>query len=477
MSNLPVHYDRWITGLLAEPLPSEGRATCGDCPMCKPEVVLDARPFMPDTKCCTYTPALPSFQVGAILTDPDVAEGAARVRERIAQGIGLTPLGLFPSPAYTDRYTAECIGGEPEFGRLRDMRCPYYIERETGLCGIWKHRNGMCATWFCKYERGRFGLKFWTEMLRFITHLEEELARHAALALGLDDEALATLFDPIGRPRSFQRRELRGFVADDGRAEVALQKRMWGAWYEREAEFFIAAHEHVSKLSIAEIRQIGGVGLEIGLRKLKMAQRDNASTAIPERLAFVPEQPRQVEGGQAVIARGPSIGNDPIVLPTPVYYSLVAFDGSERAVGEARAAQWSGHVMAPELIGKLYDLGILSEPTGPDLPPVALDRTPVQPDDRLRFFRGYTDQEVGIMRWGDEAGQQFLQLGCGQRTVTFDRPEILELGRQLVVRQNGFVAGDAVGWTMPGMPLTWPDVAEVLDAMLEAGVLQKVPRE
>lgn len=47
--------------------------------------------FRADTKCCTYVPALPSFNVGLIFGLPDAEHGRRTVDERIAQRAGVTP--------------------------------------------------------------------------------------------------------------------------------------------------------------------------------------------------------------------------------------------------------------------------------------------------------------------------------------------------------------------------------------------------
>ena len=150
-------YAQWIDDLLKAPLAEESKATCRDCPMCgsteSPE--LAGVRFRADTKCCTYHPGIPNFLAGAILADDDLfaREGQKRLRMRMQGAASLRPQGIFPSLAESAKYTLL----NPGFGNDPSMLCPYYISETGGLCGIWKHRNSRCATWFCKHERGAVG--------------------------------------------------------------------------------------------------------------------------------------------------------------------------------------------------------------------------------------------------------------------------------------------------------------------------------
>ena len=152
--DLPALYARWLTDALPAPPPPETNATCSACPLVSRQ---GAEPsgaglFHPDTKCCTYIPTLPNFLVGAILADdePAAQNGRRSLRVRLEGGDGLTPLGLAAPPAHAILYRA---GGEHVFGRSPALRCPHYVVDE-GTCGIWRHREAVCATWFCRHVRG-----------------------------------------------------------------------------------------------------------------------------------------------------------------------------------------------------------------------------------------------------------------------------------------------------------------------------------
>src|SRR5262245_2433326 len=163
-SPLPARYAAWMDQLLG-PIPNEPKATCHDCAMCAPpgstvatdspkEVVF----YDPQVKCCSYTPILWNFLVGDLLADQsaEAVIGRATVERRIEAGVAVTPLGLDRPPSYFALYQHI----SKAFGRTHTMRCPHFID-EGGLCGVWRHRESTCVTWFCKHERGGVGKAFW----------------------------------------------------------------------------------------------------------------------------------------------------------------------------------------------------------------------------------------------------------------------------------------------------------------------------
>jgi hypothetical protein len=161
-STLPPLYAAWMHQMLAGPIPEETQATCANCAMCAKAGDPPANStlfFHPQVKCCTYLPRLPNFLVGRLLADddPDFAPGRITVEERLQRGVAVTPLGFGRDAVYTLLYQQ---GANAAFGRSRALRCPHYIE-EGGRCGVWKHRESTCATWFCKHVRGAVGMQFW----------------------------------------------------------------------------------------------------------------------------------------------------------------------------------------------------------------------------------------------------------------------------------------------------------------------------
>jgi len=191
---------------------------------------LGAPRFPVELKCCTFVPDLPNFQVGALLADLDPAMdfGRERVLERIRAGLAVSPLGVGKSRTYLNLY------GQGGFAASRALRCPYYRD---GGCGIWRHRETICSTWFCKHDRGARGFAFWQAALFSLKAVELLVSVRIAVELGIDEEALT------GNP-----------VADVHRdAAPEYYASLWGRWSGRETAFFVAAGERVQALSWSEV--------------------------------------------------------------------------------------------------------------------------------------------------------------------------------------------------------------------------------
>lgn len=69
---------------------------------------------------------------------------------------------------------------------------------------------------------------------------------------------------------------------------------------------------------------------------------------------------------------------------------------------------------------------------------------------------------------GDE-GRRELRLYYGDKEISFDEPELFRFGETLA-RSARFAAGDAVAW---GEGLDWPRVRDLLQALLDEGVLRR----
>src|SRR5581483_886405 len=191
-------FDGWLHDLLGGPIPAETNATCDSCAMIvagdtSGAPLADAG-YNAETKCCTYLPELWNFLVGRVLLDdsPEAARGRATVEARLDSGVAVSPLGLRRDTAYRVLYAT---GGESIFGHAKAMRCPHYLHEEGGLCGVWRHRESTCATWFCKYVRGSVGRTFWMHLHQLLRFAEQSLAGWALLELGLEPRALARLYE------------------------------------------------------------------------------------------------------------------------------------------------------------------------------------------------------------------------------------------------------------------------------------------
>jgi hypothetical protein len=241
---LPPLYARWMADLLPDPVVGEPGATCSDCAMVAlPKALLAASElaFEPTTKCCTFLPSLPNFQVGLALAEVD-SPGRATVIQRLHARDAVTPLGLGRSAAFSDSYAAN----PSWFGRNPQIKCPHYLA--DGRCGVWKFREATCATWFCKHDRGVVSKKFWRALQRLLSRIEDELSYWCTQQLGADTELVrqiyeggeggATIIDASSDPRA-----------------------VWGPWSGREEELYRAAATLVEPMGWVDVARIAGPGL------------------------------------------------------------------------------------------------------------------------------------------------------------------------------------------------------------------------
>jgi hypothetical protein len=343
----------WMSQILDGPIPAETRATCDDCTMCS-HVTPGAESFNPETKCCTFSPELANFLVGQVLADEDPAGavGRASVQARIAAGIAVTPLGLLP-PA-VDRVLYR-FGSARGFGQARAMRCQHYVE-EGGLCGIWRHRNGICATWFCKHVRGEAAWIFWERVKDLLSAIEDDLARWCLLELGIGQAALARLFPPSRERAAPQSFDLT--LADiEHRSDPDRSRALWGTWAGRETEFFCECARLVDGIDVAKI--VGRCGPDIRVR-VELVR------STWQRLRE-PEPPARLRVGQLqVIRMDPGTcrvvtysGFDPVEMPRTLFDVLHHFDGRPTAEAQRAIRDAGGPELTAGLVLKMADFGVL----------------------------------------------------------------------------------------------------------------------
>lgn len=355
---LPDLYDRWVSELLPTGIPAERGATCDECAMC---VTADGRlptaavVFRPDVKCCVFLPRLPNFVVGRILSDPDPALAAGRrsVEARIAAGVGVVPLGLERPP----RWELLHRGAASAFGNSRELRCPHFDEADGGRCGIWRHREATCTTWFCRFVRGAVGASFWYALRQLLAAVERDLARALALELGVEPELLrgsltALEGDPPPPPRSAPWNEV------EGRVEPADARARWGAWAGRERELYQAAGELAASLSWSGV--LARCGSEVALRA-RLAAAAHARlvgpAVIPDRLRVGSFQVATTrEGGVRIVSHTPT---DALDLPSALVALLPWFDGRPTAEVLAQLREQAGVAIDPDFLRQLVDWQVL----------------------------------------------------------------------------------------------------------------------
>jgi hypothetical protein len=327
----------------------------------------DARPgpamfFDAHTKCCTYLPVLANFTVGRILDDADPAltAGRATVEARIEAGLGVVPLGLQAPPVRTLLYRA---GGLASFGQARTLRCPHYVAEAGGSCGIWRHRNGVCSTWFCKYSRGATGQRFWQALDQLLATVERELARWALLRLDLDPDALGRLL-PRGTDRALGPDDPLDGPTIDGRVTPEARRRFWGGWLGREREFYRAAGRLVSELGWDDVVQIGGASVQAQARIVAHTHALAGSEGIPARLVAGPLQ--TVAAGRNHVQVTTYSPYDPLELPRALVDVLAYFDGRPTAEALRSIRDERGLALQPDLVRRLVDFRVLVAPEGAD---------------------------------------------------------------------------------------------------------------
>ena len=314
--------------------------------------------YDPAVKCCTYVPDLHNFLAGAILsgTNPDAQPGRATVEKRMAEGLGVTPLGLAQPPVYSLLYNRS----DHSFGRSRTLRCPHYLE-DSGRCGVWLHRDSICSTWFCKHVRGAVGHAFWQESLqRLLSAVENGLARWCVLELHLSADCLRHLVTDASWNSESQ--EVTG-EALDNKVNREAYAHIWGDWRGREGEFFRRCAELVTPLSWADVLAICGQEVRACARLTQDAHRQLISGDVPAALSVGAIQLVQIR--QDVTRVASYSYSDPLDVPQIVMELLHHFDGRPVADALAAIAGERGVRLDLDLVRKMVDFGLLVAAAGP----------------------------------------------------------------------------------------------------------------
>jgi len=349
---LPSLHARWIASALDGPVPHERRATCDDCAM----LVKAERPllpteyaFNPATKCCTYIPELPNFLLGRILADDDpaLAPGRAAVEARLADDNVITPFGLGRPPGYMVFYRQ---ASDQSFGRLKALRCPYYVEAGGGRCGIWKHRESMCATWYCKHDRGAVGMRFWRALHQLLFALERALTVWCVLQLDVGTAALRRLFPP-----AFVRQGPSDFLESLG--EVPDRAELWGPWRGREREFFVESARRVEALAWPELLALAGPETHVHLSLVREAHRELLSGELPEALRVNAMRLVAVDGTNGQFWTYSNL--DGLEMPTRLLDVIHHFDGRPTREAMRAIADDSGVDLGERVVRQLADFEVL----------------------------------------------------------------------------------------------------------------------
>lgn len=293
--------------------------------------------FSPSVRCCTFYPPLPNFLVGALLSDTssEMAEGRRRIEERIASGQSVTPRWL-RAPASVAAFHAARIG--EGFGRASELLCPYFAD---GSCTIWRFRDAVCSTYFCRHAAGARGQAFWSALRDYLLRVEVNLGRWAA----------RTVDPSTSEPPA------------DAAPSQAERRALFGTWAGREAAFYRACFAALSTLDRADF--LGIVDETPRANALLQDVRDRyraltQPTPAPHLVLSSALKRARVPGGVKVVAYSPW---DPQFLSEGLVRVLLSLR-PEETVDEARSRirQQHGVELPIDLIERLRAFEILVPP-------------------------------------------------------------------------------------------------------------------
>jgi hypothetical protein len=359
-AGLPLLYAAWMDDWLDSPIPAESKATCANCAMLPTS---DAPSFgsdhylNPRVKCCTYVPALPNFLVGRILVDQraEMSRGRDSTLARLQRSELANPLWLEKASSYDYKYTTR----KNYFGKMEEMICPHYIDEQGGLCGIWLHRNGVCTTWFCKHTRGNVGFRFWTDLRDLLIQVENDLSQWCALKLDIPLKVVRDLAKFETRGETIRLLEIE--TAQPNLSRHTLQK-IWGDWYGRETDYYIACAGLVEALSWPEVMAICGPHANTLARLVRQAEAERQLTDVPERLQPGKFKIVAMQTDYSVVES--YLPSDPLKVPRRVLDLLPHFDGRPTAEVVTEIALTTGLKVNPSLLRKLVDFEILTPVNG-----------------------------------------------------------------------------------------------------------------
>lgn len=350
--SLPPVYRHLVSDFFDRPKVVEGRATCDSCVMCdhgQPSPVA-MEYFNPDTKCCTFTPNLPNYLVGAILTNTSVAmaEGRQRVRAAIAKRIGVTPCVLSRSR----KLTLIMSGYREAFGRAKSLLCPYYDgSNPKGTCSIWLNREAVCMTYYCKYSGGMRGFRYWSALKSYLEYVQRSLARNAVAAID------SKLVEPY-----FEGNILTVEEIDDLPPKDSDYRKWWGRWVDREEEFYAQCHAWVKSLTAAEFAKHvdGSQGGKRLLDDLVSRYEVLSNKVLPKSLVKN-RLMKEIHTGDKIVVTTYH-GYDSFSLDKDLYEVVGMFRADQTLEENLERLRQDGIEIVPELVEYLFATGVLVEP-------------------------------------------------------------------------------------------------------------------
>jgi hypothetical protein len=243
-----------------------------------------------------------------------MAEARAALERRIERRVAITPGGTGSGGVFKLLY-----GNTPNvFGRASALRCPY-LSPEGG-CGVWRHRPGVCATWYCKHVRGATGLRFWELADKLLREVESDLSVWCMAELHAGLTELADLAPA--------RRDRPDVSELDGEVNASGYRKLWGEWEGREADFYRACAGLVEPLSWDRVESICGPRVRVLAGLVRDSYDNLISDAIPERLKLGEVRLSGVAKGKLRIIAYSEF--DPLLVPQKLAAVLGYFETAHR---------------------------------------------------------------------------------------------------------------------------------------------------
>lgn len=353
-SSLPPAYKHLFNEFFDKPKVVETRATCETCAMCdhgQPSPVA-MEFFNSETKCCTFTPILPNYLVGAILADesPEMAEGKRRIKSTISKRVGVGPWYL-SRPRKTSLLM---LGYSDVFGRAKSLKCPYYDDdNPAGTCSIWRHREVICMTYYCKYSGGMRGYEYWGALKDYLAHVQRVLSQSAARAV-----------DPKVVEPQFKKNMLTLEDMEDLPPKESDYRAWWGPWVGREEEFYRRCYEWVGTVSASEFAKNvdqskdGTAVLEKLVAKYELLQ----SKVLPNTLVRNARMREAHVGDKVIVTSYHRF--DSFALDKDLFEVCGMFKADQTLEENLEHLQRDeGIELTPDLIEYLFAAGVLVEPT------------------------------------------------------------------------------------------------------------------
>jgi hypothetical protein len=213
----------------------------------------------------------------------------------------------------------------------------------------------VCATWFCKHDRGATGWAFWDSVRELLSTIEGELARACLLELDVDPAVVARTLP--GSPFPGMERFPVAAAELDGRKDAATAAAEWGSWAGREVEFYRACASYVGRLGFEEVLALCGREVHLRIKLVRAAWDRLRSSAAPSRARAAP---------LLIVASGPDtcrVGtyspHDPLDVPSSLLDALRHFDGRPIDAALAAIAREGGPRLTDGTVRKLVDFGLL----------------------------------------------------------------------------------------------------------------------